>query len=72
MVRVLASRAVDCGFEALSGHTKDYEIGICCFSAQHAALRRKSETGWLGIRIMCRSGATCLPGAVCCFSGLAL
>jgi hypothetical protein len=28
-----------------SGQTKDYEIGICCFSAKHAALRRKSK--WL-------------------------
>jgi hypothetical protein len=23
--------------------TKDYKIGICCFSAKHAALRRKSR-----------------------------
>ena len=29
-----------------SGQTKDYEIGICCFSAKHAALRRKSND-WL-------------------------
>ena len=29
-----------------SGQTKDYEIGICCFSAKHAALRRKSKD-WL-------------------------
>jgi hypothetical protein len=39
--------------------------------AKHAALRRKSNAGWLGIRIMCPSGATCLP-ADCCFSELAL
>jgi hypothetical protein len=26
-----------------SGLTKDYKIGICCFSAKHAALRRKSK-----------------------------
>jgi hypothetical protein len=44
MVGVLASRAVDRGFESRSVQTKDYEIGICCFSAKHAALRRKS---WL-------------------------
>jgi hypothetical protein len=37
MVIVLASSVVDCGFEPRSGHTKDYEIGICCFSAKHAA-----------------------------------
>jgi hypothetical protein len=32
-----------CGFEPRSGQTKDYKIGICCFSAKHAALRRKSK-----------------------------
>jgi hypothetical protein len=30
-----------------------------------------AKTGWLRIRIMCPSGATCLP-ADCCFSELAL
>ena len=34
---------------------------------QHYGVRAK--TGWLGIRIMCPSGATCLP-ADCCFSEL--
>jgi hypothetical protein len=29
--------AIDRGFETRSGQTKDYEIGICCFSAKHAA-----------------------------------
>jgi hypothetical protein len=29
-----------------SGQTKDYEIGIFCFSAKHAALRRKNKD-WL-------------------------
>jgi hypothetical protein len=29
---VLASRVVDLGLESQSGQTKDYEIGICCFS----------------------------------------
>jgi len=28
------------------GQTKDYKISICCFSAKHAALRRRSK-GWL-------------------------
>jgi len=27
------------------GQTKDYKIGIGCFSVKHAALRRKTETG---------------------------
>jgi hypothetical protein len=43
---VLASRAVDCCFESRSGQTKDYKIGICCFSAKHGSLRRKSKD-WL-------------------------
>jgi hypothetical protein len=43
MVNVVASSAVDRGFEPQSGQTKDYAIGICCFSAKHAALRRKSK-----------------------------
>ena len=46
MVSVLASSAVDRGFEPQSGQTKDYEIGICCFIAKHTALRRKSKE-WL-------------------------
>ena len=33
MVSVLDSSAVDRGFEPLSGQTKNFEIGICCFSA---------------------------------------
>jgi hypothetical protein len=46
MVSVLASIVVDRGFENLSGQTKDYEIGICCFSAKHTVLRRKGKH-WL-------------------------
>ena len=34
MVSVLASSAVDRGFEPQSGQTKVYKIGICCFSAK--------------------------------------
>ena len=65
----LASSAVDHGFEPRSCHTKDNEIGICFFSAKHTEERGK--TGWIGIRIMCQSGETCLP-ADCCFNELAL
>ena len=39
MVNVLASSAVDRGFEARSGKTKDYEIGIWFCSAEYASLR---------------------------------
>ena len=75
MVSVLALSAVDGGFR--SGQTKEYIIGICCFSTKHAALRRKCKD-WLAwnqnnvcewkdmhIYIMC------LP-ADCCFSELVL
>jgi hypothetical protein len=33
MASMLVSSAVDRGFEPLLGQTKDYKIGICCFSA---------------------------------------
>ena len=46
MVSVLASIAIDHGFESQSDQTKDCKIGMCCFSAKHAALRRKSKD-WL-------------------------
>ena len=39
----MGSSAVDRGFEPRSGLTKDYETGICSFSA---AARRKSKD-WL-------------------------
>ena len=38
--------AVDLEFKPRSEQTKDYKIGICCFSAKHTALRRKSKD-WL-------------------------
>jgi hypothetical protein len=43
MVSVLASSAIDHMFEPRSGQTKDYKIDICCISAKHAALIRKSK-----------------------------
>ena len=46
MVSVLVSSVVERGFETWSSQTNDYEIGICCFSAKHTALRRKSKD-WL-------------------------
>ena len=47
MVSVIVSSAVDREFEPRLGQTKDYEIGICCFSGKHPALRRKNKD-WLG------------------------
>ena len=46
MASMLASSVVDREFDPQSGQTKDYEIGICCFSTNHTALRRKSKN-WL-------------------------
>ena len=46
MVSMHVSSAVDREFEPRSNHSKDYEIGICCFSTKHAALWRKSKE-WL-------------------------
>ena len=46
MVSMLALSVVDRGFKPQLGQTKDYKIGICCFSTKHAALKRKS-TDWL-------------------------
>jgi hypothetical protein len=34
MVSMLSSSAVARAFESRSGQTKDYKIGICCFSAR--------------------------------------
>jgi hypothetical protein len=46
MTSVLTSSAVDRVFESRSDQTGGYKIGICCFSAKYAALRRKSND-WL-------------------------
>jgi hypothetical protein len=43
MASMLTSSAVDRGVNFLSGQTKDYKIGICCFSAKHAVFRSKSK-----------------------------
>jgi hypothetical protein len=48
MVSMLASSVVDRGFEPRSGITNDYKIGICCFSAKHAALRKNGKD-WLAL-----------------------
>ena len=43
MVSMFALSVVYCGFEPRSGKTKDYKIGICCFSTKNAEFRRKSK-----------------------------
>jgi uncharacterized protein YutD len=46
MVSVFASSAVDRGFDPRLGQTKDYNIGMCCFSCKYDSLKRKSKD-WL-------------------------
>ena len=46
MIIVLASSGVVRWFEPRSDQTKDYKMCMCCFSAKHEALRRKSKY-WL-------------------------
>ena len=46
MVIVVVLSEVDHGFKNRSGQTKCYKIGIWCFFAKHASLRRKSKD-WL-------------------------
>jgi len=72
LVSMLISSVVDHGFDPWSGKTKDCQIGICCFSAKHAALRRKSKD-WLAWNQdnVSRVGASCLL-VDCCVSELAL
>jgi hypothetical protein len=41
--RVRTSSVADRGFDPMLGQTKDYDIGICCFSAKHTALRSKNK-----------------------------
>jgi hypothetical protein len=68
---VLASSVVDRGFKAQSGQTKHYKTGICCFSARHAWLRRKSKDWSARNQGNMSERVTCLS-ADCCFSELAL
>ena len=46
MVSVFAFSVVDRGFKPSSGQTKDYKVGMCCFSTKHAVSRSKSKD-WL-------------------------
>ena len=43
MVCMFTSSAVGHRFKPRSGQTKNYKVGICCFSAKYAALMRKSK-----------------------------
>jgi hypothetical protein len=54
MISVLDLGAVDYGFVSRSRQIKDYKIGMCCFFAKHAALRRKSKNCLARNQDMCR------------------
>ena len=43
MIGMFASNVVDRVFETRSGQTKDNAVGMCCFSAKHAILRKKNK-----------------------------
>jgi hypothetical protein len=43
MVSVLASSAVNRGFEPRSGQSKDHKIDICCVFAKYATLRKREQ-----------------------------
>ena len=71
MVSILASSAMTIGLGPRSGHTKDCKmVFVASFLSAHLSGVR-ANIGWLGIRIMYPSGATCLSVDVC-FSELAL
>ena len=70
MVSMLASSAVDHELVPRSDHTKDYEIGICCFSTRPLSMRLtgvRVKTGSLGIRIMWSNMSA--RGLLCHFAG---
>ena len=72
MVSVLASRAVDRGFELRSCQRKEYKIDICCFNTKHAALRRKSKDLLTRNQNNMSERGDMSNHAKCCFSELAL
>ena len=43
VISMVSSSAVDCAFDRCSSETKEYKIGIWCFSAKHKSLMRKSR-----------------------------
>ena len=51
--------------------TKNYKIGVCCFSAKHTALRSKSKD-WLAWNQDNVSELSDMSTTDCCFSEIAL
>ena len=52
MVSVLASNAVDRGFESWLGQTKDDKIDTRCFSAYRAVLKSKKRIGCAMVSVL--------------------
>jgi hypothetical protein len=71
VVSVLASSAVDRGFEPGRVKQKTMKLVFVAFLQSTQHLGERTKTSWLGIRILCPSGASCLS-ADCCFSELAI
>jgi len=71
MVSLLSSSAVDRWFELRSGQTKDYKIGMCCFTTKYTALLSKSKD-WLAQNQDNVSEWGDMYISDCCFSELAL
>ena len=56
---VSASSVIDCGFKSRLGQPKNITLLFAHIIKDWSNIRAK--TGWLEIKIMCPSGATCLP-----------
>ena len=61
MVSVLASSAINCGYELGLVKQKNIKLIFVASPLRTQHYGEKAKTGWLGIRIMCPSGATYLP-----------
>ena len=71
MVGVLASGAVDRGFEPGRVKPRTIKLVFVASSLRTQHYGERAKIGWLRIKIMCPNGVTFLP-AECCFSELAL
>ena len=65
------SSVIDRGFQPRAVQTKNYKIGVCCFSAKHTALRSKNKD-WLAWNQDNVSELSDMSTTDCCFSEIAL
>jgi hypothetical protein len=71
IVGVLASSAVDRGFEPRRVKPRAIKLVFVASSLRTQHCRERAKIGWLRTRIMCPNAVAFLP-AECCFSELAL